>query len=246
MQFTIFNSYGSLRLGLPLLGLFGLGAGFSNSYAAWLPLLGLFALWLLALPFFYQKLNLASHKTKTWVDLLFFDLGLLFAKALKLEEMWVDAYRNWNNAFVLKLFAHNKASKSIVLLPHCIQWSSCDAPILDDVMSCYNCGKCSIEDLISSKIINKWDAHITNRSYKAYQATKASKPDLIVAVSCNDRLIKGIRKLPDYPAYLIPLSLPYGMCVDADFSMVELEDSLRLLAQPKKSPFKESLLADAK
>ena len=39
-----------------------------------------------------------------------------------------------------------------------------------------------------------WDSRITNRSHKAYREAREYRPDLIVAVACADRLLKGLAK----------------------------------------------------
>ena len=74
---------------------------------------------------------------------------------------------------------------------------------------------------------------ITNRSHKAYLEARAFQPDLIVAVSCSDRLLKGLTKLPEVPSYVIPLELPHGMCVDTTFSVPHLMTAMELLVEPK-------------
>jgi hypothetical protein len=79
-----------------------------------------------------------------------------------------------------------------------------------------------------------WDSRITNRSHKAYQAAREFAPDLIVAVSCADRLLKGLTRLPQVPSYVIPLELPHGMCVDTAFSVPHLMAAMEALVEPRE------------
>ena len=55
-----------------------------------------------------------------------------------------------------------------------------------------------------------------------------------MAVSCTDRLLKGLTKLPEIPSYVIPLTLPHGMCVDTEFSMPHLLAAMEALVEPRR------------
>jgi len=84
-------------------------------------------------------------------------------------------------------------------------------------------------------VLGRWDTRITNRSHKAYREAREFRPDLIVAVSCADRLLKGLIKLPEVPVYAIPLQLPHGMCVDTTFSVPHLSAAMEALVAPKQN-----------
>jgi hypothetical protein len=149
------------------------------------------------------------------------------------EDQWILAFCAWNNHRVKQVFEVRHARRSLILLPHCVQMAKCKAPILDDLQSCYECGLCPVGDYMNGVIENQWDSRITNRSHKAYREAREFRPDLIVAVSCTDRLLKGLIKLPEVPAYVIPLALPHGMCVDTTFSVPHLMSAMSALVEPK-------------
>ena len=88
-------------------------------------------------------------------------------------------------------------------------------------------------ELLPLQLANGWESRITNRSHKAYREAREYRPDLIVAVSCSDRLLKGLTKLPEVPSYVIPLELPHGMCVDTGFNVPHLMAAMALLVEPK-------------
>ena len=155
------------------------------------------------------------------------------ARLLGKEEAWILAFTAWNNARVREVFEARRASRPLVLLPHCIQMAKCAAPILTDLSKCHQCGLCPVGDVLESTLERVWDARITNRSHKAYREAREFRPDLIVAVSCTDRLLKGLTKLPEVPAYVIPLHLPHGMCVDTEFSVPHLVAAMDALVEPK-------------
>ncbi len=155
------------------------------------------------------------------------------ARFLGMEDAWILAFCGFHNARVREAMAHRKARKALILLPHCIQLARCKAPVLDDLSSCYECGLCPVEDFLHATLEHRWDSRITNRSHKAYREARAYRPDLIVAVSCTDRLLKGMVKVADVPAYVMPLSLPHGMCVDTQFSVPLLAAAMEELVEPK-------------
>jgi hypothetical protein len=133
---------------------------------------------------------------------------------------------------VREAFAGRPAKRALILLPHCIQMSRCKAGILDDLQACYDCGLCPVGDYMNAALLNRWEGRITNRSHKAYREAREYRPDLLVAVSCTDRLLKGLTKMPEIPCYVIPLALPHAMCVDTDFSVPHLFAAMETLVQP--------------
>lgn len=156
-----------------------------------------------------------------------------FARALGREEAWVLSFCGWNNRRVREAFESHRAGKALVLLPHCIQASNCKAQIIQDLGNCFNCGRCTAGDVLAGSLTGKWNCRISNRSHKAYRDAREFGPDLIVAVSCFDRLLKGLVKLPEVPCYVIPLHLPHGMCVDTTFSVPHLAAAMETLVEPR-------------
>lgn len=154
------------------------------------------------------------------------------------EDAWILSFCAWHNHRVREAFRDHKARRALILLPHCIQMARCKAGILEDLQACYDCGKCSVGDYMNAALAGRWEGRITNRSHKAYREAREYRPDLIVAVSCPDRLLKGLIKLPETPSYVIPLALPHGMCVDTDFSVPHLMAAMEALVQPAASPAK--------
>ena len=156
------------------------------------------------------------------------------ARLLRCEDAWVLSFCAWNNHRVRQAFSRSKARRALVLLPHCIQLARCKADILTDLGKCYECGLCSVGDLLPLQLERGWETRITNRSHKAYREARDYRPDLIVAVSCPDRLLKGLTKLPEIPVYAISLELPHGMCVDTGFSVPHLMTAMELLVEPRE------------
>jgi hypothetical protein len=156
------------------------------------------------------------------------------AKWLGQEDTWILSFCGHNNRRVRESFGTRRARRALILLPHCIQMARCKAGILDDLQACYDCGLCPVGDYMNAALLNRWEGRISNRSHKAYRDAREYRPDLIVAVSCTDRLLKGLTKLPEIPSYVIPLSLPHGMCVDTDFNVPHLMAAMETLVEPRR------------
>lgn len=227
-----------VRRGVPLAGLaLALALSYADARHAGWWLLAAAAAFFIALPTFATGASyLAQRRSILWWDGVWVKAFRPLARQLDLEEAWILSFCGWNNRRVRQAFEGRKARRSLVLLPHCIQMSRCKAEIFEDLQHCYECGLCPVEDVLHGVLQRQWDARITNRSHKAYRAAREFQPDLIVAVSCTDRLLKGLLKVADVPAYAIPLTLPHGMCVDTSFAVPHLVAAMDTLAEPRKEP----------
>ncbi len=156
------------------------------------------------------------------------------ARRLGQEDAWILSFCGHNNQRVREALGGRRARRALILLPHCIQMARCKAGILDDLQACYDCGLCPVGDYMNAALLNRWEGRITNRSHKAYREAREFRPDLVVAVSCTDRLLKGLTKMPEIPCYVIPLSLPHGMCVDTDFSVPHVLAAMEALVEPRR------------
>lgn len=156
------------------------------------------------------------------------------ARWFRAEEAWVLSFCAWNNRRVRQALAGRKARRALVLLPHCVQLARCKADVQRDVAECYQCGLCAVGDLLPAHLERGWATRISNRSHKAYREAREHQPDLVVAVSCHDRLLKGLTKLPQVPCYVIPLELPHGMCVDTSFRVPHLLAAMEALVERRE------------
>jgi len=231
-----FRAFLLVRRGVPLLGTLALLflAAVEPAGRGWY-LLGAVALLAEVRPTFKRgRSYLQARTTITRWDGLWVRALRPLARLLKAEDAWILSFCAWNNHRVAQAFQRRKARRALVLLPHCIQMSRCKADVQQDLAQCYECGLCAVGDLLPLQLAHGWDSRITNRSHKAYRAAREFRPDLIVAVSCTDRLLKGLIKLPQIPSYLIPLDLPHGMCVDTTFSVPHLMTAMDVLVEPRE------------
>jgi len=227
-----------VRRGVPILGALALlGLGVAVPAGLGWCLLGVVALLAEVRPTFLRgKAYLRQRTAITRRDGAWAKALRPIAQRLRAEEAWILSFCAWNNRRVLEAFGQRKARRALVLLPHCVQMARCRAEVQQELAKCYECGLCPVGDLLPLQLQRGWETRITNRSHKAYQAAREYQPDLIVAVSCHDRLLKGLTKLPQIPSYVIPLDLPHGMCVDTTFSVPRLMAAMDALVEPRERP----------
>lgn len=156
------------------------------------------------------------------------------ARLLGREDAWILSFCAWNNQRVAECFQPARARSTLVLLPHCVQLATCRADVFADLGNCHACGLCSLEDVLKDSLERNWSVTLHNRSHKAYRAVREQRPDLIVAVSCPDRLLKGLTRLAEVPAFVLPLALPHGWCVDTTFDLAALRAAMAALAEPRR------------
>ncbi len=208
------------------------GGALQGSGSGWWLLAGVAAL-AVAWPTFLRGEAFGRRRTAIMrQDSLWANALRPLARWLDLEDAWILSYCGFNNQRVRAAFETRRARRVLILLPHCIQLARCKADVLGDLETCYDCGLCPVGDYRNAALLNRWDGHIFNRSHKAYRDAREHRPDLIVAVSCTDRLLKGLTRLPEIPSYVIPLTLGHGMCVDTEFSLPHLFAAMEALAQP--------------
>jgi len=225
-----------VRRGLPLVlaALALVGSALHGAGRGWWMLIGVAALAAAWPSFLRGKAFLRNRTAIMRQDNLWANAFRPLARWLGQEDAWILSFCGHNNRRVREAFGTRRARRALILLPHCIQMARCKAGILDDLQACYDCGLCPVGDYMNAALLNRWEGRISNRSHKAYREAREYRPDLIVAVSCTDRLLKGLTKIPEIPSYVIPLSLPHGMCVDTDFSVPHLFAAMETLVEPRR------------
>lgn len=224
-----------VRRGLPLtLGCLALGMALvSQAFRGWY-LLGAVAFFAEVAPTFLNpRQSLKHRRTLLKRDGLWVKSLLPLMRIFHVEEGWVLAFCAWNNRKVAAHFSLHPSKRALLLLPHCIQIASCKLDVISDLSTCKQCGRCSVGDCVESGFSSGWEMCLSNRSHKAYREARAFQPELVVAVSCWSRLLKGLLKLPEVPCYVIPLQLPHGMCVDTQFNVSHLRAAMAVLTQSR-------------
>ena len=149
-------------------------------------------------------------------------VGLVGDKTDPLLRLFVQA----NNASVRALYRRHKPNKLVILLPHCVVWTRCPKKVVKDLASCTECDLCQMEEILGVADRASLPVAIAIRSDEAYAQARSMGPELTVAVACDDRLVKGITRVPELPAIALPLHLPEESCHDNLVDLSGLHETL--------------------
>ena len=184
--------------------------------------------------FRHGKSYLKSRSAIVRKDIFWATILRPVARCLSIENAWVLSFCRWNNHRVQQAFQHQKATRALLLLPHCLQATHCTVNIVGNLSLCRECGLCVIGKILPLQVKHGLQNCVANRSYKAYKKAEEYRPDLIIAVSCLDRSFKGIGKLLWVPSYVIPLTFNHGMCVNTNIDISQLIAAIDTLVDSGK------------
>lgn len=147
-------------------------------------------------------------------------LGKVFKIAQdKIQRSFIEL----NNHLVRIRNIKVEPSEILLLLPHCLQLSTCPYRITADIENCQKCHKCSI-----SKFINLADRYgikvkVVTGGTLARELIKHLRPRAIIAVACERDLSSGILEASPLPVLGISNERPHGPCYNTrvDLKMVE-------------------------
>lgn len=119
-----------------------------------------------------------------------------------------------NNEFVIANFQPSSPDSLLLLLPHCIQSSSCPRRLQFSINNCIDCGKCQIGHL--RKLAMQYGFHIAiaTGGTVARRIIVECKPKYIVAIACERDLSSGIQDSYPIPVYGVLNDRPLGPCRD--------------------------------
>lgn len=137
--------------------------------------------------------------------------------------------KSHNTSIIAKQKRKAASSKTLVLIPRCLQNSDCQNKVAENVENCQRCGNCPITDLLKLKDKYGYRLFVATGGSLARQIIKKTKPELILAVACERELMSGIKEVKRIPIITIPNQRPEGPCKNTKVDLNELEQAfLRL------------------
>ena len=132
-----------------------------------------------------------------------------------------------NNSFVKALNKKFKASEILILLPHCLQHTSCGVRITIDIENCKHCGNCNIGDLVELASKYQVQIAIATGGTLARRIVIKNKPKFIIAVACQRDLVSGLQDVFPIPVYGVFNQRPEGPCINTKVSISTIEFALK-------------------
>jgi hypothetical protein len=131
-----------------------------------------------------------------------------------------------NNQLVQAKKLRVAARRTLLLLPHCIQFFDCAIKITGDVDKCRRCGRCVISGLAGLAAARGIDIAVASGGTLARKIIVERRPQLIIAVACERDLTAGIRDAYPLPVIGVLNQRPHGPCINTEVVLAELEATL--------------------
>ncbi|MCT4606404.1 MAG: DUF116 domain-containing protein [Marinisporobacter sp.] len=148
-------------------------------------------------------------------------------RLLKLDKNKIrGAFSELNNRLIVSSHIHVKPEEILILLPHCLQKSSCPHKITNNINNCKRCGLCDIDQLITLKEKYHTNLFVATGGTLARKIIKEIKPKAIIAVACERDLSSGIMDVKRLPVIGILNERPEGPCVNTRVNLKDVEKTI--------------------
>ena len=138
-----------------------------------------------------------------------------------------------NNDLVSSPGKQFKPQELLLLMPHCLQRSTCKMRLTYSINNCKRCGKCPIDNLLG--LSEHYGIHlaVATGGTIARRIVIQRRPKLILAVACERDLASGIQDTYPLPVFGVMNVRPNGPCLDTNVSLSALEGAIRQFMDPR-------------
>lgn len=167
----------------------------------------------------------------------FFPLMTIFGRLLGIPKQRIrSSFIKVNNELVLSENRKYPPDKVLMLMPHCLQKSTCSRRLTYDVNNCKRCGECAIAGLL--KLNEEFGTHlaIATGGTIARRIVVNLRPRIILAVACERDLSSGIQDTYPIPVYGVLNERPLGPCLDTQVALEHVRRALELFVQRDSHP----------
>uniref|UniRef100_A0A7C4EJY7 DUF116 domain-containing protein n=1 Tax=Fundidesulfovibrio putealis TaxID=270496 RepID=A0A7C4EJY7_9BACT len=170
---------------------------------------------------------------------IFLPLMIILARLFGISKERVrNSFIKVNNELVLGEGKSYKPHEILLLLPHCLQKSTCSVRLTYDVFNCKRCGKCPVSGLLTLTEIYGVHMAIATGGTIARRIVVQKRPRLILAVACERDLSSGIQDTYPLPVFGVLNERPHGPCLDTVVPLDAIERALmHFLRLSQRPPF---------
>ena len=137
-----------------------------------------------------------------------------------------------NNQLALSHEGKVPAQRLLILLPHCVQNSSCRLRLTDTVDACARCGKCPVGGFLTLRDKYGVRLAVATGGSIARRIVVETRPKFIIAVACERDLAAGIQDTHPLPVFGILNHRPEGPCRNTCVNLDLVEVALKRFVQP--------------
>lgn len=138
-----------------------------------------------------------------------------------------------NNSYIYSNEYNFNSEDILILIPHCIQKSSCKLKVTNKIENCAKCGLCNVSDLVKLKEKTRINIFIATGGTLARKIIIESKPKAVIAVACERDLTSGIQDMKHIPVLGVFNKRPNGPCIDTLIDIHEVEKAISFLTNKK-------------
>src|SRR3989338_4306261 len=140
-----------------------------------------------------------------------------------------NSFVNFNNSLVRALKRWDNKEKLLVLLPRCIQNSSCKQKVAEDINNCKDCGKCVITEFKALSKEYRFHINVATGGSLARKVVYKLRPSSILAVACERELVSGIHDTGSIRVFAIQNLRPEGPCKNTTVDMDKVRDAIKFI-----------------
>ncbi|MDR3073850.1 MAG: DUF116 domain-containing protein [Deltaproteobacteria bacterium] len=150
-----------------------------------------------------------------------------------------------NNELLLTDGKRYAPEQILILLPHCIQRSTCDLRLSHDVNHCRRCGLCPFGELLTLR--DKYGVRlvVATGGTIARRLVVELRPRFILAVACERDLSSGIQDAYPLPVFGLLNERPNGPCFDTLVSLPLIESALLRFISEERLPAPSTITSGA-
>ncbi|WP_052356484.1 DUF116 domain-containing protein [[Clostridium] dakarense] len=131
-----------------------------------------------------------------------------------------------NNNYIYSNKYNLKSEEILILIPHCIQKSSCKLKVTTKIENCAECGLCNVGDLVKLKEKTNVNIFVATGGTLARKIIIENKPKAVIAVACERDLTSGVQDVKGIPVLGVFNKRPNGPCVDTTIDINEVEKAI--------------------
>ena len=135
-------------------------------------------------------------------------------------------YVKLNNKYIYSQKYNLKSEDILILIPHCVQKSSCKLKVTTDIKTCKQCGLCNIGDLVRLKENKNVNIFVATGGTLARKIILENKPKAVIAVACERDLTSGVQDVSKIPVLGVFNKRPNGPCVDTCIDVEEVKNAI--------------------
>ncbi|MGI6362039.1 MAG: DUF116 domain-containing protein [Bacillota bacterium] len=159
--------------------------------------------------------------------LMLYPLALIIGRIFAIDKEKIQAsFVEVNNHLVRSYEMRLEPADILILLPHCLQKSSCQSRVTQDINNCHHCGGCDIGDVVELSESLGINAVVITGGTLARICIKNFRPKAIIAVACERDLAAGILDVGSLPVLGVCNSRPQGPCKDTRVDIDEIRQAI--------------------